>query len=370
LGALGDEGKAGAAPGERVAEEKEEPEAADGSGDGAVRAPAHGQAGCSDGGGTQDGAQQVGDGPADEDRRPPYGQGAEPADDAGGQVAAQPDGRADGGGGEVHAQQPGDGELGVAARPGDGRSQDVNEQQREDHRLDDDVGQRERLAGDVAQVAAGQHGHVDEAAGAGGRGGDRGHRAAAFWVPAGAACAAREGRPVRAKNTSSSDGWRIPASSTVMPAWSRARTMAVASPGAAATPARRRRPSALRLTGPVTKGASTVAAAGSGRVRLTSMRAPPIRDLSERAVPPAMTRPWAMTRIWSGSWSASSRYWVVSSRVAPSATRSRMTAHMAWRLAGSSPVVGSSRNSTGGRVTIPAARSRRRRMPPEKPLST
>src|ERR1019366_4138175 len=353
LGALGDEGKAGAAPGERVAEEKEEPEAADGSGDGAVRAPAHGQAGCSDGGGTQDGAQQVGDGPADEDRRPPYGQGAEPVDDAGGQVAAQPDGRADGGGGEVHAQQPGDGELGVAARPGDGRSQDVNEQQREDPRLDDDVGQPERLAGDVGQVAAGQHGHVDEAAGAGGRGGDRGHRAAAFWVPAGAACAAREGRPVRAKNTSSRDGWRSSGGSTGM-----------------AARARGRRPPALRLPGPVTKGASTFAAAGSGRVRLTSMRAPPIRDLSERAVPPAMTRPWSMTTIWSASWSASSRYWVVSSRVAPSATRSRLTAHMAWRLAGSSPVVGSSRNSTGGRVTIPAARSRRRRMPPEKPLST
>ena len=36
-----------------------------------------------------------------------------------------------------------------------------------------------------------------------------------------------------------------------------------------------------------------------------------------------------------------------------------------WRLTGSSPVVGSSRNSTGGRVIIEAARSSRRRMPPE-----
>jgi ABC-type multidrug transport system ATPase subunit len=37
----------------------------------------------------------------------------------------------------------------------------------------------------------------------------------------------------------------------------------------------------------------------------------------------------------------------------------------ATRLEGSRPVVGSSRNSTGGRVTRPAARSRRRRIPPE-----
>ena len=36
-----------------------------------------------------------------------------------------------------------------------------------------------------------------------------------------------------------------------------------------------------------------------------------------------------------------------------------------WRLWGSRPVVGSSRKSTGGRATSAAARSRRRRMPPE-----
>ena len=72
----------------------------------------------------------------------------------------------------------------------------------------------------------------------------------------GRSSAGREGWPVRAKSTSSIEGWRTSASSTVMPAWSRARMMAVASPDVPATAARRRRPSALSMTGPVAKGAS------------------------------------------------------------------------------------------------------------------
>ena len=51
--------------------------------------------------------------------------------------------------------------------------------------------------------------------------------------------------------------------------------------------------------------------------------------------------------------------------VAPPATSSRMIPHIRTRLVGSRPVVGSSRKSTGGCVTSPAARSRRRRIPPE-----
>ena len=42
-----------------------------------------------------------------------------------------------------------------------------------------------------------------------------------------------------------------------------------------------------------------------------------------------------------------------------------MASHTRWRDVGSSPVVGSSRNNTGGRVINDAARSSRRRMPPE-----
>ena len=47
----------------------------------------------------------------------------------------------------------------------------------------------------------------------------------------------------------------------------------------------------------------------------------------------------------------------------------RISAHIAARASGSSPVVGSSRNSTRGRCTRAAATSSRRRMPPEKVLT-
>ncbi len=96
-----------------------------------------------------------------------------------------------------------------------------------------------------------------------------------------------------------------------------------------------------------------------------SSRAPPIWAFSSSLVPSAITLPWSITTIWSASRSASSRYCVVSSTVLPAATRASIVSHMPTRLRGSSPVVGSSRNSTGGRATSAAARSSRRRMPPE-----
>ena len=72
-----------------------------------------------------------------------------------------------------------------------------------------------------------------------------------------------------------------------------------------------------------------------------------------------------MTAIWSARLSASSRYCVVSRSVVPSLRISRIISHRLRRLRGSSPEVGSSRNITFGRATSDAARSRRRRMPPE-----
>ena len=72
----------------------------------------------------------------------------------------------------------------------------------------------------------------------------------------------------------------------------------------------------------------------------------------------------SMTVISSASASASSRYCVVSSTVAPSRTRPRTTSQTSSRLAGSRPVVGSSRKTTDGRPTRLAARSSRRRIPP------
>ena len=65
-------------------------------------------------------------------------------------------------------------------------------------------------------------------------------------------------------------------------------------------------------------------------------------------MPSAITRPWSITAIRSASWSASSRYWVVSSSVVPSRTSSRTIVQIWLRLRGSSPVVGSSRNRIRG----------------------
>ena len=50
------------------------------------------------------------------------------------------------------------------------------------------------------------------------------------------------------------------------------------------------------------------------------------------------------------SWSASSRYWVVRNTVVPSALMRRISSHTVSRLAGSRPVVGSSRKRTCGPV--------------------
>src|ERR1017187_6113174 len=109
-------------------------------------------------------------------------------------------------------------------------------------------------------------------------------------------------------------------------------------------------------------GPALVGARGDGYLEVI----PADTRLSSAAVPSAVTRPWSMTAIRSASRSASSRYWVVSSTVTPSSASSvRMMPHMTSRLRGSSPVVGSSRNSTLGRPIRLAARSRRRRIPPE-----
>ena len=98
---------------------------------------------------------------------------------------------------------------------------------------------------------------------------------------------------------------------------------------------------------------------------VTSTRSVPMRAFSSSGVPCATVRPWSSTTMSSASWSASSRYWVVSTIVVPSRARSRSMSQSSLRLRGSSPVVGSSRNSTSGAATRLAARSSRRRMPPE-----
>ena len=92
----------------------------------------------------------------------------------------------------------------------------------------------------------------------------------------------------------------------------------------------------------------------------------PTDVFSSSGVPSATLMPRSMTAIRSASWSASSRYWVVSSTVLPSRISSRMVSHIWPRVRGSRPVVGSSRKISGGCEIRLAARSSRRRMPPEK----
>ena len=120
-------------------------------------------------------------------------------------------------------------------------------------------------------------------------------------------------------------------------------------------------------TSPSAIGCRAWAASGApSRVAVViSTRSPPTRDFSSEGEPSSITRPWSMTATLSASRSASSRYWVVSSTVAPRPTRRSIVSHIPSRLRGSRPVVGSSRKTTGGLATSAAARSRRRRMPPE-----
>ena len=107
------------------------------------------------------GREEVGDRPADQDRGPPDGKRPEAVDGAGREVRDQPHRRSHGRGGEVEQHQPGDGKVLVAAAlDRHTRPQHVDEQQGEEDRLDGHIGELQRLAGDVHQVAAGEHDHV------------------------------------------------------------------------------------------------------------------------------------------------------------------------------------------------------------------
>ncbi len=117
---------------------------------------------------------------------------------------------------------------------------------------------------------------------------------------------------------------------------------------------------------PSTRSTTRAAAGMSSAETSCSCRVErPTEDFSSSEVPSATFRPWSMTAIRSASWSASSRYCVVSRMVLPCCTSSRMVVHIWPRVRGSRPVVGSSRKISGGRVIRLAARSSRRRMPPE-----
>ena len=154
-------------------------------------------------------------------------------------------------------------------------------------------------------------------------------------------------------------------SSAATPAWLSRRAASMIAPERSATCRLTSRPSACTGSSLMLSSAVMAAKDAAPCVSVTSTRRPPTRALSSSAVPSAITCPWSTTAIRSASRSASSRYWVVSRTVVPSPTSSSIASHRSIRERGSRPVVGSSRNSTGGLATSAAARSSRRRMPPE-----
>src|SRR5918995_1418109 len=171
--------------------------------------------------------------------------------------------------------------------------------------------------------------------------------------------------PVSSRNTSSSVGVRSVRSRTGMPQLLRATATGPMAGGPRAAVTTSSLPGGSPPATPAT--ASTMGqapeASPSSRAKITSL---PMRRFSSKGVPSATSLPSLIMPTWSASSSASSRYWVVRKMVMSSSRLSRRTSsHTRARLTGSSPVVGSSRNSTSGLWTRAAARSRRRFMPPE-----
>ena len=120
---------------------------------------------------------------------------------------------------------------------------------------------------------------------------------------------------------------------------------------------RRRRGCASGRSRRGTRRRAWVAGRGRARSRSSAFRL--------AGVPSRTISPPSMIASRSQSASASSRYCVVRNTVVPRSLIRRTSSQTVSRLDGSSPVVGSSRNSTSGWCTSADARSSRRFMPPE-----
>src|SRR6266511_200101 len=361
-------------PGDRVGEHQQQQEAPDGRERPGPDAPPHDQAGH---GHDQDRDRVVDDvarGPAHQHRRAGHRQRPEPVDDALRHVVRQPDARE--GRPEDHrlGEDPRDQVLAVAhARDVDRAAEHQPEQQHEHDRRHRGPHQDVRDALDLDQVAFGHHCTVGEDAN------NRTHRTASLtrsslgrpWPspdPSSAGGSSSATWPVSDRKTSSRVGRRSPMSAMcTLASAKRSRTrLRTSAPPLTTAAVSVRIPSSTwtsswqsppRITRAFWRSAASE--------RTTSTRSPPTWAFSVSAVPWAITRPWSMTTMSSASRSASSMYCVVSSTVDPPWTSSWMVPHIWTRLRGSSPVVGSSRNRTSGLATSAAARSRRRRMPPE-----
>ena len=172
--------------------------------------------------------------------------------------------------------------------------------------------------------------------------------------------------PVSEKNTSSSDGCRTSMLSTSTPASSSARTTTVARPVDESTPALSVRPSSLTETGPDTSGAMAPTAEACGSAKRHLQAGAPARLLQFLRRPvrndPAVVDDHDVVGQLVGLLQVLRRQQdgdALAEQLADGFPDPLP------RTSGPDPVVGSSRNSTGGRVIREPARSSRRRMPPE-----
>ena len=170
---------------------------------------------------------------------------------------------------------------------------------------------RGRPARRAAVPAGGGHCalRVGELAGCGG--GRAAPRAASGWA----------GWPVKARNASSRVGLRRASPLTCRPAAASRPATAGRIPAPSAT-GRTTRPAASSMAGSPVPSAASAAASCRGSWPggdCRSSRSPPARALSWPGVPLAMTLPWSMMTTVPASRSASSMYWVVSSRLVPCA---------------------------------------------------
>ena len=248
----------------------------------------------------------------------------------------------------------------VEARRRDRAAEDVDEEQDEHDRLHREADEQVGLPRDALDASIREDRHVRQ----------RGRTRPTFGrTPASPPRCPRPLRPVSFRKTRRASGaasrCRRSRSRRRRGAARRRRSRRARSTAAVRAPSSRRRATGSLADPRRERGDARVGRVGSARACISS-RSPPTCSFSSSGRPSAITTPWSMTAIRSASRSASSRYCVVSSTVVPAARRApRSRPRARCRLRMSSPVVGSSRNRTGGRATSAAARSSRRRMPPE-----
>ena len=286
--------------------------------------------------------------------------GAEPVDDAAGEVLGDRDGRRRRAERRAQQQDAGDHVVDVMAGGVERAAEEVDEQQHQQNRQRQRHEQRVRRPDRDADGAAHEHARVREGPGCDpGRGEVRHERAPGR----------RRGRRFdrgRSRRGRRRRAWRC-GRRTGRGASGRVGEVEQGADRRGVVVRREAEGARVGVRGDDSRGhgaAGALERGGVAELQLEPRLADPRLELGRRAA--ATTTPASSTATSSASRSASSRYCVVSSTLVPAATSSRTPAHTACRLRGSRPVVGSSRTSTCGRTTTAAARSSRRRIPPDQ----